>query len=238
MDIIDLIKHLRIFEDPLIRVTGPLFVAMALGLVRSIRRLFYPFSFILKNNLSSGFLKLPVEEKVTALKLIDEYRESDKSYEVLIKEIRLKQYGLFYPIPVLKSLFDYLYVKNIRMNSTGFLSFLDCNQIFDCNRYTMPKLSLKKLISHSLIYALFLVFLAWYVINVFKLIIFLIHAAVNINNISTLLLMVVIVFVALRITYIIVEHFISFFWAICFLRKLKKYTLSKETEELMKKYKL
>lgn len=108
------------------------------------KKTFFPFFWIFKNNLSSGFLKLPVDDKINALKLIKEYRETDDKYEVLMKELKLKQYGLLYPVPILKILFCYIHDNNIRINNTGFLSFLGCPQIFDYDRYTIPIYSLKK----------------------------------------------------------------------------------------------
>ncbi|HBT4748413.1 TPA: hypothetical protein MB334_005160 [Klebsiella pneumoniae] len=124
MNILDFIKNSWLLDEHFKGITGPLIVTICLWSVRSIRRLFFPFFWIFKNNLSSGFLKLPVDDKINALKLIKEYRETDDKYEVLMKELKLKQYGLLYPVPILKILFCYIHDNNIRINNTGFYPFL------------------------------------------------------------------------------------------------------------------
>lgn len=236
MNIIDAIKDSWLFEDHLKAITGPLLVAAALWLARLIKRLCFPFLFIFKMNLSSGFIRLSVDDKVIALKIISEFNDVDGEYDVLIKEIKLKQYGLFYPLPVLRVLFSYIYDNNIRMNSTGFLSFLDCNQIFNYKRDEMPVCSLKKVSGHMVFYTLFLAFLAWYIIGVFNSILTLYHSPVNFINILTIILMFIFIIVILRFAYIIIENFISLFWAISFSKKLRRYAVLREQMKLIKKY--
>nr|HCI8809334.1 hypothetical protein [Klebsiella quasipneumoniae] len=104
MNILDFIKNSWLLDEHFKGITGPLIVTICLWSVRSIRRLFFPFFWIFKNNLSSGFLKLSVDDKINALKLIKEYRGTDDKYEVLMKELKLKQYGLLYPVPILQVL--------------------------------------------------------------------------------------------------------------------------------------
>lgn len=238
MNVIDIVKDSWLFDEHFKGITGPLIVAISFWSVRSIRRIFFPFFWIFRNNLSSGFLKLSVDDKIDALKIIGEYRESDEEYNVLIKELKLKQYGLFYPLPILQALFSYIHDNDIRMNSTGFLSFLDCNQIFDYDRNTMPTHSSKKIKLHLIAYAVFMVCLIYYTFGVFKMIGSLYHAPVNFINVMTLLAMLAIVIIVFRIIYIIFENSISFIWAINFSKKLKKYSFSMKRKELLEKYKV
>ncbi|EBW3211058.1 hypothetical protein B0570_000808 [Salmonella enterica subsp. enterica serovar Benue] len=238
MNIIDIVKDSWLFDEHFKGITGPLIVAISVWSVRSIRQLFFPFFWIFRNNLSSGFLKLSVDDKIDALKIIDEYRECDGKYDVLMKELKLKQYGLFYPLSILQTLFSYIHDENIRMNSTGFLSFLDCNQIFDYDRHTMATHSSKKIILHLIVYAAFMAFLIYYVLGVFKLIGSLYHAPENFINIMTLLAMLAIVIIIFRIVYIILENSISFIWAIKFSKKLKQYSFSMKRKKLLEKYRI
>lgn len=134
MNVIDIVKDSWLLDEHFKGITGPLIVAVSIWSIRTIRRLFFPFFWIFENNLSSGFLKLSVDDKINALKLIGEYRETDDKYDVLMKELKVKQYGLFYPLPISQALFNYIHDENIRMDSTGFLSFLDSNQIFDYDK--------------------------------------------------------------------------------------------------------
>lgn len=236
MNVIDIIKESWLFDEHFKGVTGPLIVAISVWSVSSIRRLSFPFFWIFRNNLSSGFLKLSADDKVKALKLIGEYRETDGEYDVLIKEIKLKEYGLFYPLPILQALFGYIHDKNIRMNSTGFLSFLDCNQIFDYDRHLMPVHSPRKIAYHLIAYFLFVGFLIYYAFDVFKLIGSLYHAPVNFINIMTLLAMLAVIIMIFRLVYIILENSISFAWAVVFSKELKKYYISKKRDGLIEKY--
>ncbi|MDU5781818.1 MAG: hypothetical protein E6Z83_13565 [Pantoea sp.] len=236
MNITDTIKDFWLFDDHLKAITGPLLVAAALWLARLIKRLCFPFFFIFKINLSSGFISLPVEDKVSALQIISEFNDADGKYNILMKELKLKQYGLFYPLPILRVVFDYIYDNNVRMNSTGFLSFLDCNQIFNYNREEMPVCSLKKLTVHIVSYTLFLAFLAWYSVGVFNSIVTLYHSTVNFINISTIILMFIIIIMILWFSYIFIESFVSLFWAVSFSKKLRRYAVLREQVKLIKKY--
>ncbi|WP_416262346.1 hypothetical protein [Gibbsiella quercinecans] len=238
MNVIDIVKDSWLFDEHFKGITGPLIVAISFWSVRSIRRLFFPFFWIFRNNLSSGFLKLSVDNKIDALKIIGEYRESDEEYNVLIRELKLKQYGLFYPLPILQTLFSYIHDKNIRMNSTEFLSFLDCNQIFDYDRHRMPTYSSRKIILHLIAYAAFVSFLIYYVFDVFESVGLLYHAPVNFINVMILLAMIAIVVIIFRFVYIILENSISFIWAIIFSKKLKEYSFSMKRKELLGKYKI
>lgn len=238
MNVIDIVKDSWLFDEHFKGITGPLIVAISFWSVKSIRRLFFPFFWIFRNNLSSGFLKLSVDDKIDALKIIGEYKESDKEYNVLIKELKLKQYGLFYPLPILQVLFSYIHDNNIRMNSTGFLSFLDCNQIFDYDRHTMPIHSSKKIILHLIAYAVFMAFLIYYIFGVFELIGSLYHDPKNLINTMTLLSMLVIVIIIFRIIYIILENSVSFIWAINFSKKLREYSFSMKREKPLEKYRV
>ncbi|MEB7887534.1 hypothetical protein [Serratia fonticola] len=238
MNVIDIVKDSWLFDEHFKGITGPLIVAIFLWSIRSIRRVFSPFFWIFKNNLSSGFLKLSVDDKINALKLIGEYKETDEEYDVLMKELKLKQYGLFYPLPILQILFNYIYDKNIRMNSIGFLSFLDCNQIFDYDRNTMPTHSLRKIILFMIAHTAFVALLVCYVFEVFELVGSLYHARVNFINIITMLAMLIIVIYTVRVIYIIVENSISFIWAIVFSKKLNDYSFLRKRKELIDKYKV
>lgn len=238
MNIIDIAKDSWLFDEHFKGITGPLIVAVSFWSVRSIRRLFFPFFWIFKNNLSSGFLKLSVDDKINALKLIGEYKETDEEYNILMKELKLKEYGLFYPLPILQTLFSYIHDENIRINSTGFLSFLDCNQIFDYDRYTMPTYSSRKITLHLIAYSVFVTFLIYYVFDVFKLVGSLYHAPVNFINILTLLSMFAIIIIIFRFIYIILENSVSFVWAIIFSKKLKRYSVLRKRKELIEKYKV
>jgi len=236
MNITDTIKDFWLFDDRLKAITGPLLVAAALWLARLIKRLCFPFFFIFKINLSSGFIRLPVDDKVSALQIISEFNDADGKYDILMKELKLKQYGLFYPLPVLRVVFDYIYDNNVRMNSTDFLSFLDCNQIFNYNREEMPVFSLRKLMGHIVSYTLFLAFLAWYSVSVFNSIVTLYHFPVNFINISTIILMFIIIIMILRFSYVFIESFFSLFWAVSFSKKLRRYAVLREIMKLIKKY--
>ncbi|HAU3137305.1 TPA: hypothetical protein JDD40_003417 [Salmonella enterica subsp. diarizonae] len=237
MNVIAFLNDSWLFDDHFKGITGPIIVAIALWSIRSIRRLLFPFIWIFNNNLSSCFLKLSADDKINALKLISEYKETDDKYDILMKELKLKQYGLFYPLPILKTLFNYISDKDIRMNSTGFLSFLDCNQIFDYDRNTMPTLSSKKMIFHVIGYSGFIAFLVYYIAGIFKVIASLYHASANTSNAITMLSMVIIVVITFRIIYIILENFISFFWAVSFSKKLGRYHWLTKINELNDKYK-
>lgn len=238
MNVIDIVKNSWIFDDHFKGITGPLIAAFFFWIVRSLRRLVFPFVLMFKMNLSSNFLKLTVDDKINALKLISEYKDTDEQYDVLMKELKLKQYGLFYPLPILQILFNYVYDKNIRMNSTGLLSFLDCNQIFDYDRHTMPIHSWKKIGLHLVAHAVFVGVLIYYAFKVFQSVSSLYHAPVNFINLMTLLTMVIIIIVTFRFIYIIVENSISFFWAILFSKKLNEYVFLRKKSELIKKYKI
>lgn len=238
MNVIDIVKDSWLFDEHFKGITGPLIVAISFWSVRSIRRLFFPFFWIFRNNLSSGFLKLSIDDKTDALKIIGEYRESDEAYNVLIKELKLKQYGLFYPLPILQALFSYIHDNNIRMNSTGFLSFLDCNQIFDYDRDTMPTHSSKKIILHLITYTVFVAFLIYYAFDVFASVGSLYHMPVNFINVTTLLAMLAIIIIIFRFIYIIFENLVSFIWAIKFSKKLKQHSFSIKREKLLEKYKI
>lgn len=232
MDILDLVKDSPLFDDRLIAVTGPILVAMVLGSWHEMKRLFHPVTYIFKNNLSAGFINLPAKEKINSLQLIISHKELDGDFDVLRKEIELHEYGLFYPVSVLKMLFRYISANNISINDTGFLSFLDCHQIFKHNRCTMPVLSSEKLISYIIIYTLFFVFMIWYILGVSNAISFLIHSDMDFTNIFLLLSLIIAVILALRISYIIGAHFISIFLAIAFVRKMKRYVPLNKPGEL------
>jgi hypothetical protein len=166
------------------------------------------------------------------LQSIINHKELDGDFDVLRKEIELHEYGLFYPVSVLKTLFRYISENNISINDTGFLSFLDCHQIFKYNRYTMPVLSSEKLISYIIIYTLFFVFMIWYMLGASNEISFLIHSDMDFTNIFLLLSLIIAVILALRISYIIGAHFISIFLAIAFVRKMKRYVSLNKPGEL------
>lgn len=239
MNIIDIVKDSWLFDEHFKGITGPLIVAISFWSIKSIRRLFFPFFWIFQNNLSSGFLKLSVDDKINSLKLISEYKETDEEYDVLMKELKLKQYGLFYPLPILKVLFNYVHDENIRMNSTGFLSFLDCNQIFDYERSTMPTHSLKKITIHIIAYFTFIVLLVYYVFEVFEVFeVFgsLYHSPINFINLIKIIAMLIIGIFTVRFIYIILENLISFIWAISFSKKLNEYYFLRKRNELIKKY--
>ncbi|HHN8240143.1 TPA: hypothetical protein ACRRWG_004379 [Klebsiella quasipneumoniae] len=236
MNILDFIKNSWLLDEHFKGITGPLIVTICLWSVRSIRRLFFPFFWIFKNNLSSGFLKLSVDDKINALKLIKEYRGTDDKYEVLMKELKLKQYGLLYPVPILQVLFCYIHDNNIRINNTGFLSFLDCPQIFDYDRHTISIYSLKKITLHLFAHTAFLLFLIYYIIAILRLFCELTYPPENIDSVMTSLSLFIIFIITSRIAYIIIENSISFIWAVIFSRKLKTYSSARKTNELMEKY--
>lgn len=236
MNIVDIVKDSWLFDEHFKGITGPLIVAISFWSIKSIRRLFFPFFWIFQNNLSSGFLKLSVDDKINSLKLINEYKETDEEYDVLMKELKLKQYGLFYPLPILKVLFNYVYDENIRMNSTGFLSFLDCNQIFNYGRSTMPTYSFKKITIHIIAYVTFIVLLVYYVFEVFEVFSSLYHLPINFINLITIIAMLIIGVFTVRFIYIILENLISFIWAISFSKKLNEYYFLRKRKELIKKY--
>ncbi|BBR84136.1 TPA: hypothetical protein NO919_004933 [Klebsiella quasipneumoniae subsp. quasipneumoniae] len=236
MNILDFIKNSWLLDEHFKGITGPLIVTICLWSVRSIRRLFFPFFWIFKNNLSSGFLKLSVDDKINALKLIKEYRGTDDKYEVLMKELKLKQYGLLYPVPILQVLFCYIHDNNIRINNTGFLSFLDCPQIFDYDRHTIPIYSLKKITLHLFAHTAFLLFLIYYIIAILRLFCELTYPPENIDSVMTILSLFIIFIITSRIAYIIIENSISFILAVIFSRKLKTYSSARKTNELMEKY--
>ena len=238
MNIIDFVNDSWLFDEHFKGITGPIIVAIALWSIRSIGRLLFPFFWLFNNNLSSGFLKLSADDKINALKLISEYKGTDDKYDILMRELKLKQYGLFYPLPILKTLFNYVSDEGIHMNSTGFLSFLDCNQIFNYDRNTMPTHSTKKMTFYVSAYTVFIGCLVYYVVGVFRVIGSLYHAPVNASNILMMLFMFTVVVITFRVIYIILENLISFFWAISFSKKLRKYFFVKKENELIDKYKL
>ncbi|AUQ25123.1 hypothetical protein [Dickeya zeae] len=238
MNLIDLIKESWLFDERFKGITGPLIVASALWLIRSIRRVFFPFIWIFKNNLSSGFLNLSVDDRVNSLKLIGEYKENADKHDVLMRECKLKNYGLLYPIPILKTLFDYVHDHHIQMNSIGFLSYLDCNQIFDYDRNTMPTYSSKKIIIHVAAHVLFLSFLTIYFWDLFKIFDSLPYGSDDIIKNFGKIMMIPVFIVVLRFFYILIRNLISFFWAVGFSKKLNKYHLSMKRKELIDKYKI
>jgi len=238
MDILDLVKDSTVFNGVLINVIGALMLSAVSRLISPTKFLFYPLLFVFKNDLSSCFNKLSVEDKSSALLLIFECKEADVHYNILIKEIKLQKYGLVYPIPVLKVLFDYVYMKNIDISGASFLSFLSCNQIFDYDRNKMPVWSLKKLIAHIVVYTLFLAFLTWYMYSIYNGVVSLAHAAVTVSNLLNLFLMVVNIFISIRIFYIFAKQFIYFFFAISFSKEMERYILLKDEEELIRDFKL
>jgi len=238
MGLINLIKESWLFDENLKGVTGPVIVAIILWSIRSVRRLLSPFFWFFKNNLSFGFLKLPVEEKINALKLIGEYKETDEKYDVIIKEFKLRQYGLLYPLPTLKVLFDYIHEKNIPMNNVNFLSFLDCYNIFECNRNIMPIHSKKKLTMHIVGYLILIIFLISYCVDLLGVIKSLYHSPVNFINVLTVIVMLVILIFVIRFCYVFVEGIISFILAVKFSKNIKEYYFFRREIELMKKYKV
>ncbi|WP_455819211.1 hypothetical protein [Pseudomonas cerasi] len=238
MNIIDIIKDSWFFDDHMKNITGPLIVAALIWSIKSLRKLFNPLIFIFTNNLSSNFIKLSTDEKVNALKIIQNYNENDDKHLTLINEHRLRDYGLHYPIPVLRVLFDYVHDNNIRLNSTGFLSFLDCNQIFNYERHTMPVHSKSKTIKHTSIYlgvVLFFIINFSYIPSTLK---SLYHSPVNFTNVTTILSVILLVCVLVRSAYIMIEHVISFAWAVSFSKKLNKYEQGIKIKKIIVKFKI
>lgn len=238
MNIIDIIKDSWFFDDHMKNITGPLIVAALIWSIKSLRKIFNPLIFIFTNNLSSKFIKLSTDEKVNALKIIQNYNENDDKHLTLINEHRLRDYGLHYPIPVLRVLFDYVHDKNIRLNSTGFLSFLDCNQIFNYERHTMPVHSKSKILKHTSMYlgvVLFFIINFSYIPSTLK---SLYHSPVNFTNVTTILSATLLVCVLVRASYIMIEHVFSFAWAINFSKKLNEYEKEMKNNKIITKFKI
>ncbi|NNS06930.1 hypothetical protein [Erwinia sp. JH02] len=238
MNIIDIIKDSWFFDDHMKNITGPLIVAALIWSIKSLRKIFNPLIFIFTNNLSSKFIKISTDEKVNALKIIQNYNENDDKHLTLINEHRLRDYGLHYPIPVLRVLFDYVHDKNIRLNSTGFLSFLDCNQIFNYERHTMPVHSKSKILKHTSMYlgvVLFFIINFSYIPSTLK---SLYHSTVNFTNVTTILSATLLVCVLVRASYIMIEQVISFAWAINFSKKLNEYEKEMKNNKIITKFKI
>ncbi|AXU97530.1 hypothetical protein CI789_21440 [Erwinia persicina] len=238
MNTIDIIKDLWFFDDHIKNVTGPLIVAALIWSIKSLRKSFNPLIFIFTNNLSSNFIKLSTDEKVNALKIIQNHNENDDKHLTLINEYRLRDCGLHYPIPVLRVLFDYVHDNNIRLNSTGFLSFLDCNQIFNYERNTMPVHSINKTLKHTGLYlgvVLFFIINFSYIPSTLK---SLYHSPFNFTNATTILSITLLVSVLIRFSYIMIEHVFSFAWAINFSKKMNKYEKEMKINEMIMKFKI
>lgn len=238
MNTIDLIKDSWFFDDHMKSITGPLIVIALTWSIKSIRRLLKPLIFIFTNNLSSNFIKLSTDEKGKALKIIQSHKESDDKQLTLINEAKLRDYGLYYPLPTLRVLFDYVHDNDIRLNNSGFLSFLDCNQIFNCERNAMPVHSKSKTIKNTTMYLgviLFFILNFSYIPSTLK---SLYQSPFYSTNVTTILSVTLLACVLVRAAYIMIEHVFSFALAINFSKKLNKYEEEMRFKKMIAKFKI
>ncbi len=75
-----------------------------------------------------------------------------------MKELKLKQYGLLYPVPILKILFCYIHDNNIRINNTGFYPFLIAHKFLIMIGTQYQNIHSKKITLHLFSHAVFLLF--------------------------------------------------------------------------------
>lgn len=182
---------------------------------------------------ANKYVSLPLKDKIDAITIVYQEKESDNVADY-INELKLAEYGLFYPISTLRIIFDYLHSKKMLSSGVHNYSILKHHSVFfiDCN--SLPKISIKGVVFNiSLLSAFFIVSFGGFLTGV--------RAIIDtLSNVSGWMLFIQlalytiteIFFIVIMITMI--TEIISVFSAILFSRKLQGFN----QKQLYRKYKV
>ncbi|EAW4434995.1 hypothetical protein NPK74_000042 [Salmonella enterica] len=223
MNLMEMVKNTGLLDENFRGITTAIVLAFVYWASRKLRMLLYPFLYIFSGGFSSTFLKLKVDDKIEALKIINDRQKNRNKYNVLAKEMKLKQYGLNYPQMTLRVLFDYIYDNEVELNNIGFISYLDCSYVFQCNRNKLPVFSVKKAISHSLALIGFCSALFYFFVDVLHELKSYLHHEANVYNVLVICSLLIVLIVMIRLFYILILNAISIFLAFRFSLKLNLY---------------
>jgi hypothetical protein len=227
MDFIEVVKNSVLFDDKIKTITSAIVISLIYWLAGFFRKISFPFVYIFKDNFSAIFLRLSTKEKIEALNIISSYKRKQNKYSIISDELRLKDYGLAYPIYTLRVLFHYIYDNNLKFNNIEVSSFLSSSSIFDFDRKSLPVFSMPKLITNIIFLTAFISLITHFIIDLFHSIGPLLSEPYNLINCFTLTLYIVFSIVMIRLIYLLASTMLAIFLAARFSKKLHKFFSSR-----------
>jgi|GEM_PF-4118176 len=185
---------------------------------------------VISNN---KYVFLPVKDKACAMEIIYQNEKVDKA-SCYINELKLAEYGLHYPIPTLRLMFDFLHSKGLLSVSTKANDFLKYHKVFVIDGNYNPIIS-KKAIARTLLILMTLLGLSLggFGIGV-KAIVETLHKIPDLASGIQLIIYTLseILFILMMLT--MSTEMCSVYQAARFAKKLKKYN----DDQIFKKYKI
>lgn len=178
------------------------------------------------------YVSLPLKEKMDAISTIYQQDSLDKTASY-IRELKLAEYGLHYPVGTLRIMFDYLHSLGHLSISARANDFLKNRRVFTIDENNLPQLSKNGMISIlSMIFMFLILCSGGFIIGV-KAVVDTLHSVPNWTSGIKLILfsMTEILFFVMIITMLSEAN--SVFKAVFFSKKLRKFN----KEQLYKKYK-
>lgn len=177
------------------------------------------------------YVNLPVKDKVEAMKIIYENEVVDKSIRY-INELKLAEYGLHYPIPTLRLIFDYLYSERLLSVSAKANDFLKYHKVFFIDESNNPHVSKKEMgITILMLSILMIISIGGFGIGI-KALIDTLHKSPDIASGIQLVIYVISEVLFVLMTLTMLTELSSVYQATSFAKKMRKYN----SEEIYKKY--
>lgn len=129
----------------------PIFITLASLMFKLIKVPFKMIDIISVNK----YVSLPVKDKADSIRIIYEDEVKDKSIRY-INELKLAEYGLHYPIPILRVMFDYLHSKRLLSVSSKANDFLKYHKVFFINGSNNPQILKKEMVTTIVMLLIFM----------------------------------------------------------------------------------
>lgn len=206
----------------------PIFITMASLMYKLIKVPFKMIDVISVNK----YVSLPVKDKAEAMRIIYEGEVKDKSTRY-INELKLAEYGLHYPVPTLRIMFDYLHSKRLLSASLKANDFLKYHKVFFIDGSNNPHVLKKEMVKNIIILSIFMVISISGFVTGIKALVETLHKSPDIaSGIQLAIYLFSEVFFVLMIITMITE-LSSVYQATSFAKKMRRYN----SEEIFKKYK-
>lgn len=206
----------------------PIFITLASLMFKLIKVPFKMIDIISVNK----YVSLPVKDKAEAIRIIYESEVKDKSIRY-INELKLAEYGLHYPIPILRVMFDYLHSKRLLSVSSKANDFLKYHKVFFIDRGNNPHILKKEMVTTIMMLLIFMASSIGGFVTGIKALVETLHKSPDIaSGVQLVIYLFSEIFFGLMIITMTSE-LSSVYQATSFAKKMRRYN----SEEIFKKYK-
>jgi len=206
----------------------PIFITLASLMFKLIKVPFKMIDIISVNK----YVSLPVKDKAEAIRIIYEGEVKDKSIRY-INELKLAEYGLHYPIPILRVMFDYLHSKRLLSVSSKANDFLKYHKVFFIDGGNNPQILKKEMVTTIIMLLIFMASSIGGFVTGIKALVETLHKSPDIaSGVQLVIYLFSEIFFGLMIITMTSE-LSSVYQATSFAKKMRRYN----SEEIFKKYK-